>query len=499
VSRLATRAFWGLASWALPLGIVFVVTPQLLHLLGAARFGVLMIALVTPALAVQFDLGIVSTGVRHIAAHTSDGRTRAGAVLPTLFLALGALGAALGVALWTAAPRVADLIGFTQALGHIEGERLVRVCATWLSISLAALVPGIVARALQEFRLIAVLQTINTLMLWLSALALLASGHSIEQVVWLAIALTIVMSGVTLVAVRHRISWSDAVLLDTSLLTREWRFSAGMFAAQAAGTLVYQADRIVVSALGSPAIAGLYALCVSVANKTAAAVGALTSFVYPHAARLVSAQSQSALAGLLHALDRAIAVLVVPIVVPAVLLAGPFLRLWIGSFATDEVIDSFRLLVIAFALPAFTVPISSMLAGKGEAGIPARFAWLTVVVIFVSLALLVPAYGLIGAALAMLLANLTAFLFLAVGRRALALPRASGRAPFWLGLGAGALCQLVLLYWIGRYATDWPSLLLIAAVSWSAFFGARVTLRALSPEERTLLTRVRSWLQSVGH
>jgi len=34
---LSARAFWGLASWVLPLGVVFVVSPKLLHLLGAEQ------------------------------------------------------------------------------------------------------------------------------------------------------------------------------------------------------------------------------------------------------------------------------------------------------------------------------------------------------------------------------------------------------------------------------------------------------------------------------
>ena len=54
----------GPASWVLPLGVVFFVSPKLLHLLGAERFGVLMIALVTPLIASQLDFGITSAAVR---------------------------------------------------------------------------------------------------------------------------------------------------------------------------------------------------------------------------------------------------------------------------------------------------------------------------------------------------------------------------------------------------------------------------------------------------
>ena len=86
--RLSARAFWGLASWVLPLGVVFVVSPKLLHLLGAERFGVLMIALVTPLVASQLDFGITSAAVRRYAGRFQTGKVDAGTTLFTLFMIL---------------------------------------------------------------------------------------------------------------------------------------------------------------------------------------------------------------------------------------------------------------------------------------------------------------------------------------------------------------------------------------------------------------------------
>ena len=166
------------------------------------------------------------------------------------------------------------------------------------------------------------------------------------------------------------------------LLSEDARFSAGMFAAQAAGALVNQGDRMLVAAVGSPAMAGLYALCVSIANKTVAAVVAITSFVFPHAAGLQSAGQHDATIGLVHALDRAIAVLLVPVLVPGLLLAETFLSLWLGDFATPELAAAFRILLIAFAILAFAIPISNVFVASGKSGMSARYCWLTVGVVF---------------------------------------------------------------------------------------------------------------------
>ena len=206
----------------------------------------------------------------------------------------------------------------------------------WVALSLALLVPGMVARAAQALVLISIVQTLSALALWVGAWVLLQQGSPLLSVVELGLGLTIVAAGATLVAMRRQIDWSSPLRFAPELVTEDARFSAGMFAAQAAGTLVNQGDRMLVAALGSPAMAGLYALCVNIANKTVAAVVAITSFVFPHVAGLQSTGQHDATIGLVHALDRAVAALLVPVLVPGLLLAGTFLRLWLGDFATPE-------------------------------------------------------------------------------------------------------------------------------------------------------------------
>ena len=122
--RLSSRAFWGLASWALPLGVVFVVSPKLLHLLGAERFGVLMIALVTPIIACQLEFGITSAALRRFAARLTEGRIDAGRTLFTLFVALTIIGLALGIAIWASADLLSAGLGFTATLGAMQGPQL---------------------------------------------------------------------------------------------------------------------------------------------------------------------------------------------------------------------------------------------------------------------------------------------------------------------------------------------------------------------------------------
>jgi O-antigen/teichoic acid export membrane protein len=496
--RLSARALWGLASWALPLALVFAITPFMLRALGAERFGVLMIILVTPLLASQIEFGITSASVRRLAATLATGKVDAGRTLMTFSAALGAIGVLLGAVIWTTAAPLGHRLGFAAVLGAAESTALVRWCAVWIAVVLLTLMPGMLARSAQALAWITAVQTVSAALLWLGALLLVRAGRSLAEVVVLGVALSLASASATAIAMRRHVDWNGPFRLDFSLLAADRRFSAGMFVSQAAGALVYQGDRILVAAVGSPAMAGAYALCANVANKMLAAVVALTSFAFPHAAGLHALGERERLHALVQALDRSVAVVVMPVLLPGWLLAAPFLSLWLGDFASAELTTTFRILWAAFALPAFSVPVGSLLAAHGNAGLAARFAWLTATVVVASILFLVPIWGARGAALAMLLGMATSFAFTFAARRTLALPAAPGRGRFWLGIACGLTAQGLLFFASVGSVRGWVSLLAVGAAAVGVFYLVRVIFGLLSPEEEQLLQRLAAGQRQAG-
>jgi O-antigen/teichoic acid export membrane protein len=172
------------------------------------------------------------------------------------------------------------------------------------------------------------------------------------------------------------------------------------------------------------------------------------------------------------------------------MLAEPLFSLWIGEFASRELVMAFRILVVAFALPAFAMPISNVLIASGQSGLSALFAWLAVVTLVIGMLLLVPQFGLIGAATAMLLANGTSLLFASAARRFLNVPPSADRARFRAGLALGCAVQVTLLFILAPNATRWVTLLAIGALAWATSYGVRAIVNLLSPEEERLIRRV---------
>ena len=489
--RASFLALWGFAGWLLPLLVVFLLAPRLLYLLGPERFGILMIVLVTPAVASQVDFGLGVSAVRRLAVDLSRGKIDGSRTLYSYTVAFCAIALLFGTTVALSSRWLADTLGFSSLLGADAARQLILGCALWGAVGLVTAIPFVVARAAQSLVWITAVQTIATVVLWISALLLVSAGHPLRDIVVLGILVSFVSAAVMAFAVRGSVKCDGPLTLQTSIPAQDIGFAGGMFAAQLASTIVYQLDRILISSIGSPAIAGAYALCANVANKPLAAVVALTSFAFPRASGLHPTDANDQLGLLLQALDRAIAVLVIPLLVPALWLAEPFLKLWLGGYGTPELALAFQMLLIAFAIPAFAVPVSHVLAATGRSRLAAQFAWLTAGVTVTGVVMLVPRYGLVGAAAAIMAGMSTSLAFSIFARRALEVAKPRGQWRFWTGITLGATMQATVTFVLARLVFNWWTLLLVGFTVWAVFFLARVIFRMLSPEEVRLLDRLR--------
>lgn len=496
--RASVLAFWGLAGWLLPLIVVFLLTPRLLHLLGPERFGILMIVLITPTIASQLDFGLGLSAVRRLAADLTQGQIDGARILFSYTVAFCAIALLFGTLVAWGSQWLAETLGFSALLGTEAARELTLRCALWGAVGLATATPFVVARAAQSFAWLTAVQTFATVALWVGALLLISARHPLRDIVVLGILVSAFSAALMAFAVRGAVRCDGPLSMQMSIPTQDLRFASGMFVAQLASAIAYQADRILISSIGSPAIAGTYVLCANLANKPLAAVVALTSFAFPRASGMHSSGARDELGALLQALDRAVAALVIPLLLPALWLAHPFLKLWLGAYGTPELALAFQVLLIAFAVPAFAVPVGHVLAASGRSGPAARFSWLTAGVVVVGIVVLVPSYGLLGAVAAILAAMSTSLSFSIFARRALGLQRPKGQLRFWAGVSLGVVTQIGVLFVLARLVTGWWSLALVGAAGWTAFFVVRVILQMLSPEEIRLLDRLRKIMTSAS-
>jgi O-antigen/teichoic acid export membrane protein len=460
--------------------------PIVFRLLGASRFGILSIALLSPALAASLDLGVTSAAVRRLALALEERGAILGAALGTYALALTLVGIALGLVVAALAPWLVEWLGFEPVIGAEPGIELLHLCALWMGLSLALSLPGLILRARLRFGELTIVQSACTLVLWVVAIALSASGSDLWPIVGAALLITVLSAAACVVLARRDLSSIAKARIDIHMLRSDARFSSGLFLVQLSNVIAFQLDRVIVSALASPAAAGVYALCVGVANKTLFAVAALTSFAYPRVAAMLGSDKEAEVGMFLQALSRVAIVVVAPVILPAVLLSGPFLNLWLGGPPAQSV-QLMQLLWVGYALAAVCAPATHVITGTGTSRLAATFAWVTAILLLSGMYLLVPPFGLVGAGIANVIAMSSALVFLLLVRRQLDVPRDPGHGRLFAGIAAGCLAQLALLVLLLPLVNSWMVFALAGLGSLAVYQVVRWFLGSLAAEEVRLI------------
>jgi len=486
VRRAALTSF---ASYVVPVLISLVAMPIVFRILGASSFGVLSIALLSPALATSLDFGFTSAAVRRFSLELEGRREGFGSALGSFSLVLAAIGLLLGLAVAAAAPFLVEWLGFGTVIGSEAGRELVRLCALWMGLSLALSPPALILRARQRFGNLTVIQALSALALWSTAIALAVHGGSLRTIVASAIVITVLSFGACLVLARGEVPSGTRFACDIGMLRAEVRFSSGLFVAQLSTLLAFQLDRAIVSALASPATAGIYALCVGVANKTLFAIGALTSFAFPRVAAMRRQGAVSEVGALLQVLLRVALVLTAPMILPAVLLSAPFLTLWVGDPGSDAV-QMMQLLWLGYAIAAVCAPATHVITGTGTSRLAATFAWVTAILLLSGMYLLIPPLGLLGAGIANLIAMSSALVFMTIVRRTFPTPADPRARRLLFGIAGGSAAQLAFLLLLLPLVRGWTSFFLVGVGSLTIYQAVRWALRALSPEEQRLIQSI---------
>ena len=201
-------------------------------------------------------------------------------------------------------------------------------------------------------------------------------------------------------------------------------FSAYSFISNTAGAILFQVDKFVLGAIANVSLVTYYVVPGNVAQRLHSGVSQLASVLLPVSADLHTRGERTALNVLYVRATRALALVIVSLAVPVFVFARQLLLEWVGeAFATTS-FGTLRVLIVTYALLALT-PLPYYLAlGIGRPRILAVFNLVTAAINVVLIVILIPRYGLIGAAIAYLGSTVTVpVLILYVERRLLALDR----------------------------------------------------------------------------
>lgn len=398
-----------------------VATPVLYHGLGAGAYGILaLVNLLTSQLAV-LEFGFGHATIRWLSrARSLDDQEAIGRILSTslwVFVAAAVVGAVIIVGLHEYL--VEEFFRIPHEL--LETARVaILVAAVFFVAVVLGNLAGAVWQGSQRFGFLNLITGVGSTIQILGSLCLVMLGLSVIHVIVWSTALGIGLLGVHLWGFRREISLEGLKVCPDGKTLREMAsfgvllMLAGLFSQVylTAGPLVL-GHFVLVSALP------FFTVPFGIFQRLYRLASGVSSALFPVVAELDGVKDHRTLDRVFLSGTRVLLLAGLATGLPAVLLAGPFLDLWMGKAFAVEATPVLERLFLAYVITLATVPSVELARGRGRAGRVAAHVGILASVNLLGVLLLAPGYGVAGAASAFLAAQTvgSAILFLWVGGR----------------------------------------------------------------------------------
>lgn len=480
-----------------PLAVFFLAAPYLLRGLGPPAFGVLTLFVTANALVASIDFGLSAGGTRSLGTtlHTGD---------PDLFRivmrewwsAYVTLGVLVGALALFAGPWLGKMMRMHLEMEPLTGKVALYAFGVSAISSYGSAACQLVARAHERFAGITLIQAGAGILLWGGLACVVYAGGGINgALLWVGLVAVLTFIGHARWAWRISGGWSWLPTFHYPRVRRSAAYCLHVFWGQLAGGATYQADKFIVSHNLGAAHAGQYGLATNIASKLLMLVATIASFVFPRAVRLHSADEKEGIRLTYIRASRYTLLVSWPIFALMVLLAAPFLRLWLGHDAAVLLTVPMQLLLVAYFINSLSVVASNIFNGLGDAGIGARFSSIGGLLTVLGGILITPWAGITGAAGAALLASCQVFFYNHQLHKRMALGHFP-LASLWRKLAIAITIPLLVVTMasMGRLSSTWAGLFVSAAAGWILFYAIWFFAGFADEGDRRLLGRLSNWI-----
>ena len=394
--------------WMAAMAVIFL--PQYLHILGVEAFGLVGLMLSFQAILQLFDFGIGGATNRELARRAHNPALGGGSrdLVRTSEVVIWLLAAVIAVLMWFASSLVANHWLHLRSIepgqaGTAIAIMGVAIALLWPSTFYANCLSGL-ERQPQMNAILAVFAMLR----YAGVLPVLWALPSIEAFLFWHALVGAAQSLVTAGMVWHYLPLGQRPVRFTSEAWRgSSRFAGGLFAIGVLALGVSQVDRLVLTSLRPLEEMGYYTLALSVAAGLGRMVQPMFNALYPRFSRQVAQHDSAGMLELYHLSSQYLAVVIASVAAVLVVFAHELLFLWTGDAdLATKVAPALKLLVLGSALNGLmNIPYALQLA-HGWTRLAAGLNAASLAVGIPLCLWAVSRYGMVGAALPWLLANL---------------------------------------------------------------------------------------------
>jgi len=370
MSSIARNSFYGLLGFVIPTVVMLVAYPVLVHHLGAAAFGIYILATSISGTLAFLDFGFSSATVKLVAEDMAKEHRKAAAeVIVASLIFYGGLGALGAIGIWVLSPWLVSLFSVDPAM-QADAIGAFRLTAIQFVAFLLTTVFISLFKGLQRFEL-------STLVL--SSLSILTYGGATVGVLLAQVGL-IGITAISLTANLAVLVFSIAMGLSLSRASgislragrpslatfrRMFGFGAIMAVNTVAGLLLYKIQQYLVGALIGPVAVTIYVLAFTIASKAHALVNAITEVMFPLASAL---KDRTRLRHVYLRMLIGSGCLALMILLPLAIFSQPILTLWVGAELAEQVTPLLPILALACLFLSLSPAPYHVVNGIGRPG-----------------------------------------------------------------------------------------------------------------------------------
>jgi O-antigen/teichoic acid export membrane protein len=382
--------------------LLFITIPIVVHSIGTAAYGVYALASVILGYVAFLDFGLTAAVVRSVSKYHSLGDKRAlESAVGTAFSLLIALGAAGAALIVLVSPLVVGSLLHVPSSLQPDARFALQVAGVGFGINMLLVVFAGVVQGLQRMDIFAIRSVFLSTLTSGAQIAAVLLGGGLRALVVATMAVSVLGFLIFLTASRRLLP--DVSLrprLDYAAVRELTGFGLFRFINQASGQVTTQFDPIVIGIFQPISAVGYYAVPLQLTQRFHVVQDSVAAAYFPAAVELHSREDRARETTLYLAALKLVLVAMAFLIVVSVGYAGPIMQAWVGMPVADRAAPILAVLAVGYGLSALVGVPAQASDATGHQRWTAAFAVVSALLQLSVALVLVPRYGPIGAAVA---------------------------------------------------------------------------------------------------
>lgn len=393
--------------------IAFAAAPYVVHRVGADRYGLLVMVAALGGLG-GFNLGMGTALAKFISEPpSSQDQDQAVPLVRTAVTSCGAIAILCCVVIVTQKKAIAGLLFHGSSVSAPIVDLGLYIIAACILMALVSDTLSGILIGLQRFDLYNRIRIATSIVRNLGAVLVLALGFYIKAL--LGVYLLAVLIGL-IAYVRYSYKLMPGFRLRPSFVWLHFKRLAGfaipILVAGLGVLMVVRFDRVLVAYYLPLSAVTFYAIPYMLAEKSGVAVSNITSAVFPISSELSPTRDDGKLRELYFRSTKMVVLLAIPVAMILLVFSAPILRWWMGQEYALRGALTLNLLALGYLVNICGYVPSVVAQGLGSPWISAKYALLNGIANIILFILLIPRFGINGAAGGFLISELAVTPFL---------------------------------------------------------------------------------------